>query len=99
MGIITLFYLITNFVVVGDVPWMQLSTSTTPLALAGFAIMGGLGALLLSVGALFSISGSDEAGILTSARIPYAMAGDAILSKFFARIHPKYGTPYVSFII
>src|SRR5690606_23418266 len=37
MGLITLFYLITNFVVVGAVPWMQLSASTAPLALAGFA--------------------------------------------------------------
>ena len=99
MGIIMLFYVTTNFLVVGTVPWEVLSKSSAPLALAGYAIMGALGALLLSVGALFSISGSDEAGILTAARIPYAMAGDALLPHVFARIHPKYETPYVSLIV
>ena len=57
MTIITIFYVITNFLVVATVPWKELSTASAPLALAGYAIMGGVGALLLSVGALFSISG------------------------------------------
>jgi amino acid transporter len=98
MGIITLFYVITNFVVLGTVPWMNLSTASAPLALAGFVLLGSIGALILAVGALFSISGSDEAGILTSARIPYAMAGDGLLPHFFARVHPKYKTPYIALI-
>ncbi len=76
MGIITLFYLVTNLVILGSVPWVQLSTSTAPLSLAGSVLLGGLGAILLTFGALFSISGSDEAGILSSARIPYAMVTD-----------------------
>lgn len=99
MTIIAAFYLITNFVVVGAVPWMELSKSTAPLALAGFAIMGTLGAILLAVGALFSISGSDEAGIICSARIPYAMAGDGLFPHFFAKVHPTHNTPYVALII
>jgi amino acid transporter len=99
MGIITVFYMVTNFLVVGSVNWQVLSHSSAPLSLAGFAVMGGLGAILLSIGALFSISGSDEADILASARIPYAMAGDGLLPHVFAKIHPKYGTPYVSLIV
>ncbi len=99
MTVITVFYFITNFVVVGAVPYMELSTSSAPLTLAGYAIMGAIGAIILSVGALFSISGSDEAGILCSARIPYAMAGDGLLPHFFAKIHPKYNTPYISLLI
>jgi amino acid transporter len=99
MGIITLFYVITNFVVLGTVPWMNLSAASAPLALAGYLLLGSIGALILAVGALFSISGSDEAGILTSARIPYAMAGDGLLPHFFARVHPKYRTPYIALII
>ncbi len=99
MGIIALFYVVTNFVIVGVVPWMDLSQATAPLALAGYALMGGIGAVFLTIGALLSISGSDEAGILSSARIPYAMAGDGLLPHFFAKVHPKYGTPYVALII
>ncbi len=99
MGVIALFYVITNFVVLGLVPWMQLSLSTAPLSLAGYTLVGAIGAGFLSIGALLSISGSDEAGILSAARIPYAMAADGLLPRMFAKVHPKYETPYVSLII
>lgn len=98
MGIIALFYVITNFVILGIVPWTQLANSTAPLALAGFGLLGALGAAFITVGALFSIAGSDEAGILSVTRIPYAMAGDGLLPKIFGKLHPKYDTPYVSII-
>lgn len=99
MGIIALFYILTNFVIIGPVPWTELSTSTAPLALAGYVLMGAVGVAFLTFGALLSISGSDEAGILSAARIPYAMAADGLLPKIFARVHPKYGTPYVALIV
>lgn len=99
MSLVILFYLVTNLVILGAVPWIQLAASSAPLTLAGGALMGGLGAILLTVGALLSISGSDEAGILSSARIPYAMAGDGLLPHVFARVHPKYGTPYVALMV
>ena len=98
MGIVALFYIITNFMIVGIVPWHQLSISTAPLALAGYALLAGVGALFITVGALLSISGSDEAGILSSSRIPYAMAGDGLLPRMFAKKHPRYDTPYVALI-
>ena len=98
MGIVALFYIITNFMIVGIVPWQQLSISTAPLALAGYALLAGVGALFITVGALLSISGSDEAGILSSSRIPYAMAGDGLLPRMFAKKHPRYDTPYVALI-
>jgi APA family basic amino acid/polyamine antiporter len=98
MGIVALFYIITNFTIVGIVPWQQLSISTAPLALAGYALLAGVGALFITVGALLSISGSDEAGILSSSRIPYAMAGDGLLPRMFAKKHPRYDTPYVALI-
>ncbi|MGB7968847.1 MAG: amino acid permease [Methanobacterium sp.] len=99
MGVIALFYVITNFVILGLVPWMQLSLSTAPLSLAGYTLVGAIGAGFLSIGALLSISGSNEAGILSAARIPYAMAADGLLPRMFAKVHPKYETPYVSLII
>ena len=83
------FLLVTNFVVIGAVPWMILFSASAPLALAGYALLGGIGALILAVGALFSISGSDEAGILTSARIPYAMAGDGLLPHILPEYIPN----------
>ncbi len=99
MGVIALFYILTNFVILGLVPWFELSTSSAPLALAGYALVGAIGAGFLTLGALLSISGSDEAGILSSARIPYAMAADGLLPQILAKVHPKYGTPYVALIV
>lgn len=99
MGIVTLFYFVTNFIIVGVVPWQQLSQSPAPLTLAGYALMGGSGVLFIALGALLSISGSDEAGILSSARIPYAMAGDGLLPKIFAKKDPKYDTPHMALVI
>ncbi len=99
MGIVALFYIITNFMIIGVVPWQQLSLSTAPLALAGYALLAGVGAIFITIGALLSISGSDEAGILSSSRIPYAMAGDGLLPKMFAKKHPRYDTPYVALIV
>lgn len=99
MSIILLFYVVTNFVILGIVPWTQLAGSTAPLALAGFGLLGALGASIITIGALFSITGSDEAGVLSTTRIPYAMAGDGLLPKIFAKLHPKYETPYVSIIV
>jgi len=99
MGVIALFYVVTNFVIVGLVPWMELSVSTAPLALAGYALIGAIGAGFLTVGALLSISGSDEAGILSAARIPYAMAADGLLPRVLAKVHPKYKTPYIALFV
>jgi len=98
MGVIALFYVVTNFVILGIVPWGQLALSSAPLALAGYGLLGALGATIVSAGALFSIAGSDEAGVLSTTRIPYAMAGDGLLPKIFAKLHPKYETPYASII-
>jgi amino acid transporter len=58
VAVITVFYFLTNFVIVGAVPWMALSTSSAPLTLAGYTLLGAGGAIILSIGALFSISGS-----------------------------------------
>jgi APA family basic amino acid/polyamine antiporter len=99
MIIVTGFYLFTNFVVFGTVPWETLAGSTTPLVLVGAALFGAAGAAFMTAGALVSVSGSDESGILGTARLSYAMAIDGLFPKVFALIHPRYGTPYAALII
>ena len=54
---------------------------------------------MLGVGALISISGSDESGTLGTARVAYAMAGDGVFPRVFGRVHPKYKTPHLSLFI
>jgi amino acid transporter len=64
MSIVGVFYLSTNFIVYGAVNWADLAGSSTPLILVGGVLLGGAGALIMTVGALFSVSGSDESGML-----------------------------------
>lgn len=95
MLVVTAFYLLTNFVIIG-IAGMDLAHSTAPLAYAAAIFMGGMGALIITIGALFSVSGSDESGVIGTVRLAYAMAADGYFPKIIARLHPKYGTPYVS---
>jgi APA family basic amino acid/polyamine antiporter len=96
MAVCALFYISTNFVVYGVVNWTVLATSTTPLILAGAALIGVAGAAIMLIGALFSVTGSDESGMLGTARLSYAMSIDGLFPGIFTRIHPKYGTPVIA---
>ncbi len=99
MIIVTLFYISTNFVVYGIVNWQELSHTSVPLALAGAALLGSAGTLIMSIGALISVSGSDESDMLASARLAYAMSVDGLLPKALSRIHPRFKTPHNALII
>ncbi len=73
MFIVGAFYVLTNLVLYGIVNWTDLTVSTTPLVLAGATLFGTAGILLMTVGALFSVSGSDESGMLGTSRLAYAI--------------------------
>jgi APA family basic amino acid/polyamine antiporter len=101
MVIATIFYLLTAFAVVVAIPWQDAASSSSPLAAAmsaifkGFGGSGDAGSALMSVGALVSIVGVYEAFTLGVARLSYALAADGLFPSGFARVHPKYSTPYV----
>lgn len=99
MAIVTVFYLVTNFVTYGVVNWQNLAKTSIPLVLVGSVLMGTIGAAVMSIGALFSVSGSDESGILSTARLSYAMSIDGLFPKIFSKVHKKYKTPFMSLLI
>jgi APA family basic amino acid/polyamine antiporter len=85
--------------------YSQLATDIAPLAAASNAILSSnaalalFGGLLVGVGALISVAGSDESGMIGTARLGYALAADGLFPKLFAKIHAKFKTPYASIII
>ncbi len=99
MAIVALFYITTNFIIFGAVSSAKLSTTVVPLVVVGTTLIGASGAILMSAGALFSVSGSDESGILGTARLTYALSIDGLFPKALARVHHRYGTPYVALIV
>ena len=98
MLIVTVFYLSTNLVLYSLVPHTELAASGTPLVLVGRIIFGPAGAALVAVGAMISVSGSDESDMLGSSRLGYAMAADGLLPHGLAAIHPTWRTPFVALI-
>jgi amino acid transporter len=104
MTIVTFVYVLTNFVVIGAINWTTLQFDPAPLASAGSVVLSYtpalavIGGAILGIGALLSISGFDESGTLTTARLSYAISIDGLFPKFFSQIHLKYGTPYKSII-
>lgn len=85
--------------------WSQLATDTAPLAsasngiLTSNAVLALVGGALVGVGALISVAGSDESGMIGTSRLGYALAADGLFPRVFARIHKKFKTPYASIII
>jgi len=105
IAIVTIFYLVTNIVLFAVRPWTALANDTAPLAtatnniLAPTPLLALAGALIVGVGALISVAGSDESGMIGTSRLGYALAADGLFPKAFAKIHPKYKTPYLGIII
>ncbi len=105
ISIVIVFYLITNIVLFGVRSWTQLASDTAPLASATAAMLGAnstlalIGGIIVGIGALISVSGSDESGMLGTSRLGYALAADGLFPHAFARVHPKFRTPYLAIAI
>jgi basic amino acid/polyamine antiporter, APA family len=99
MVIVVFFYVLTNVAVFGVVGQADLSKSAVPLVLVSTALLGTAGAVITGVGALASVSGTDETEVMGTARLIYAMSADGLLPKAFAKIHPRFKTPYVAVLL
>jgi APA family basic amino acid/polyamine antiporter len=103
--IVTVFYLTTNVVLFGVRPWTLLASDTAPLAVAANMALGSIpafalvGGTIVGCGALVSVTGSDESGMIGTSRLGYALAADGLFPRAFAKIHPKFKTPYLGIII
>lgn len=57
-----------------------------------------LGAIV-GISAIFSMIGLFIGNGLGGTRVPYAMAEDGMMPTWLTKVHPKYGTPWVSILI
>jgi APA family basic amino acid/polyamine antiporter len=105
ISIVTVFYLTTNIVLFGIRPWDALAVDKAPLASATNAVLSSIptlaliGGAIVGIGALVSVAGSDESGMIGTSRLGYALAADGLFPRVFASIHPKFKTPYSGIII
>lgn len=99
MILVTLFYLSTNFVLYGSINWIELSHSTLPLVLAGTLVIGYVGGVIVSFGALTSVTGTSSSFVLGVSRLYYAMSSEGLFPKVFSKVHKRYKTPFMALII
>jgi amino acid transporter len=57
-----------------------------------------LGAIV-GISAIFSMIGLFIGNGLGGTRVPYAMAEDGMMPSWLNKVHPKYGTPWISIIL
>ncbi len=69
-----------------------------PLGAAARVFGGSLAATLVSLGALISVVGYLAAGMIASPRITFAFAERGDFPRWFATIHQRFRTPYISII-
>jgi len=96
--ICTILYILTCAVLVGIVPYQELNVPA-PLALAVDRMGLPWFAILVKVGAFAGLSSVMLVLLYGQTRIFYTMARDGLLPPVFAKIHPKYKTPWVNTIV
>jgi APA family basic amino acid/polyamine antiporter len=70
-----------------------------PLSAAASVLGGNTMATIIALGALLSTFGSLAANMIANPRVTFAFAEQGDFPPFFASIHRRYQTPYVSIIV
>ncbi|HZK92656.1 MAG TPA: amino acid permease [Prolixibacteraceae bacterium] len=100
LGISTVLYILVAIVLTGIVSYTFLNVAD-PIAVGVDAMGEGLFWLrpIIKIAAIAGLSSVILVMMLGQPRIFYAMAKDGLLPARFAKIHPRYKTPYFSTII
>lgn len=93
LGISMALYLTISLVLTGIVPYATLANDA-PVANAFQALDLTWVRVAISITAVMGIISVVFAFMLAAARIWFALARDGLLPAWFAKVHPKYGTPY-----
>lgn len=94
--IVTLIYTAVQWVALGTLP--NLAGSETPLADAARLFLGPWGGLLLTLGAVLSILGTNSNTVLAGPRYLWALAADGFGPRALTYIHPRFHTPVVAIL-
>lgn len=101
IGTIVVLYVVANaayFVVLTPAEVMSVAPSSSVAREAMVRAFGGLAAAAMAAGLLASSFGSLHVSMLTGARIPYALAHEALLPRGFGSVSAR-GAPWVAVLV
>lgn len=99
LSVVTIFYFLMIFVTVGVLDGKVLSGSLTPISDGASAFMNIPGKIIITIAALMAFMTTANAGIMTAARSLVPLSRDRLFPGIFARIHPRFGTPYYALFL
>ena len=94
---IAVFYFLIVLVYVSVMPDAGAEPGT--LVDVGAALMGTAGMVIITLAAFFSIGGNLSSIMLAVPRLPFAMAEERLLPRWFGHVHEKYSTPSNSILV
>jgi APA family basic amino acid/polyamine antiporter len=98
-GILSFLYLSMNVCYHAASPISAISGSRIPAAELARVLWGPIGVPILAVLVMIAVVGAQNGNIMASSRVLYAMAGDGLFVGAFARVHPRWRSPYVAIVI
>ena len=96
LGVVAVTFILIQTVCIGTVS--GLATSERPLADAATVVLGGLGAAFITVGAIVSILGNLNVGVLGATRMLFAMSEQRDLPTVFEITSKKFKTPVIAIL-
>ena len=99
MVVIIAIYGLANFVFIYALSTEKMASSTLVASDAAKVFLGPAGASLIAMAILISTLGANNANILTSARITYAMAREKRFVRAAAAVHARFKTPANALIL
>jgi APA family basic amino acid/polyamine antiporter len=99
VGTVITIYVIVNLAYLRVLGVNGIASADRVGAAAAGRVLGPAGAIFVSVIALFSIIGSANGWTLAGPRLLFAQASDGLLFRAFAKVHPRFQTPYISITI
>lgn len=94
--IIAVIYVLVQLGAMSALP--DLSSSDTPIASAAATLIGPIGAIIVTVGALMSMAGTNSGTMLEGSRMLYALSLGRRMGPI-SYVHPRFHTPTVAIAI
>jgi len=97
--ICTLLYVLVSLVLTGIMPYQNYANDAAPVASALASTGNPWAQMIVSAGALAGMTSVLLVFQLGQPRIFMAMSRDGLLPPFFAKLHPKFRTPFIPTIL